>query len=469
MQKRIIFSPVTRLSGLLSIEVFLDRNRVVDANVSSTMFRGFEWIMRNRNITDAVYLTQRVCGICSLAHGAVAGYLVDAIYDNDINENAQYLRNIMLGADFLQNHIRHFYLFSIPDFVKMPERPPFLGQNLTDARLNKRDNEALVRHYFDSIKASQESHQILSLFGGKAPHQHSFVHGGVSVPVTSDNVNQALALIQSIKEFIISRMIPDTQLISRTYNDYYNIGVTPGRLLSFGLFKFGLKNQNNLWPAGVLEDGDLLGPKLELISEDISHSWFVKGDDGNAYEEQIKPNPYKPGAYTWVKSVKYDGKSFQGGPLARMILLGRYRGGTSTMDRIYARSLEAFYISQLMEEWLYKLKPGPAPINQKTEPVVTEAAAITDAMRGPLLHRTQIENEQIEKYNIITPTMWNFSPKDDSGQLGPAEDALIGTVIPKPNMLFAVLGRIVRSFDPCLSCATHVIDCSGNVIGELKI
>ena len=63
MQKRIIFSPVTRLSGLLSIEVFLDRNRVVDANVSSTMFRGFEWIMRNRHITDAVYLTQRVCGI----------------------------------------------------------------------------------------------------------------------------------------------------------------------------------------------------------------------------------------------------------------------------------------------------------------------------------------------------------------------------------------------------------------------
>ena len=90
MQKRIIFSPVTRLSGLLSIEVFLDRNRVVNANVSSTMFRGFEWIMRNRHITDAVYLTQRVCGICSLAHGAVAGYLVDAIYDNDINENARY-------------------------------------------------------------------------------------------------------------------------------------------------------------------------------------------------------------------------------------------------------------------------------------------------------------------------------------------------------------------------------------------
>jgi hydrogenase large subunit len=469
MPKRIVFSPITRLSGLLSLEVFLDRNLIVEANVSSTMFRGFEWIMQNRNITDAIYMTQRVCGICSLAHGAVSSYLVDSIYDNEIDENAQYLRNIMLGADFLQNHIRHFYLFSIPDFVRMPDRPPFIGQNLKDARLDEKNNEALVTHYFESIKASQESHQILSLFGGKAPHQHSFVHGGVSVPVTSDNVNQALALIQSIKEFIKSRLITDTEIISRAYSDYYEIGVTPQRLLSFGLFKFGGRNQISLWPAGVLTDGNLTLPNIDLISEDISHSWFIGENEDKQHNTQMRPDPYKPGAYTWVKSVKYGGKTFQGGPLVRMILLGRYRGGTSTMDRIYARSLEALYISELIEEWLHKLKPGPAPINQKKEPILKEAVATTDAMRGPLLHRTQIQNEQIVKYNILTPTMWNFSPKDQLDQRGPAENALVGTVIPKPHMLFTILGRIIRSFDPCLACATHAIDFDGNTIGEIVI
>ena len=93
----------------------------------------------------------------------------------------------MLGADFLQNHIRHFYLFSIPDFVKMPERPPF-WTNLTDARLNKRDNEALVGIISDSIKASQESHQILS-FWGQSSSPAQLCSRRVSVPVTSDNVN----------------------------------------------------------------------------------------------------------------------------------------------------------------------------------------------------------------------------------------------------------------------------------------
>lgn len=463
-REKIIFSPVTRLSGLLSIEVFLERDVVVDAKVSSTMFRGFEYIMPGRNITDAPYLTQRICGICSLAHGAVSSYLVDEIYDNTIEENAQYLRNIMLGADFLQNHIRHFYMFSLPDYVKMPERAPFLGQNLTDVRFSPKQNDILVEHYFESIKASQESHQLLTLFGGKAPHQHSFVHGGVSAAITASNVNQALSLISNIRQFIETRMFPDTELISKVYRDYFNIGVTPRRLLSFGLFRFGPKNQETFWPGGVIIDENKKFPDIDLIKEDISHSWYVKLHENNC-DSKISPDPYKSGAYSWIKSAKYAEKPFEVGPLVRMILLGRYNGGTSTMDRIYARSLETFYIAQLIERWLLKLKPGPAPIHQKKQPIRSKATAVTDAMRGALLHSTQLEGDKVINYNIITPTVWNFSPKNIFQEPGPAEKALIGTKIPRPDMLFTVIGRIVRSFDPCLSCATHVLDVKGNKIG----
>ncbi len=113
-KKYIVFSPITRLSGLLSADVVLDEGTIIEAYASSTMFRGFEYIMRNRHVTDAVYMTQRVCGICSIAHGAAASYLLDKIFENEIPDNAQYLRNIMFGSDFLQNHIRHFYLFSLP-------------------------------------------------------------------------------------------------------------------------------------------------------------------------------------------------------------------------------------------------------------------------------------------------------------------------------------------------------------------
>lgn len=461
----VIFSPVTRLSGLLSLEVILEKDRVVEANSSSTMFRGYEWIMRDRHATDAVYLTQRICGICSLAHGAVASYLLDEIYDNELSENAQYLRNIMYAADFLQNHIRHFYLFSMPDFVVMPDRPPFHGQKLADARLNPPDNQRLVEHYFEAVTVAQESHQILALFGGKAPNQHGFVHGGVSTAPTADKINQALSLIKSIHEFVKSRMVPDTELIAKIYGDYFKIGLTPRRLLSFGLFKFGPKNESLLWRSGILTDGRLSVPQVNQISEDITRAWF-EAEQGAETGKDMQPDPYKPGAYTWVKSVQYAGLHFQVGPLARMIITGRYSGGTSTMDRIYARTMEARLLTELVPVWLKKLRPGPPPVNQKKIPVKSKVTAATDAMRGALLHSAWIEDEKVKRYNIVTPTAWNFSPKDKYGNRGPAETALVGTEVPGQNMLHTVLGRIVRSFDPCMACATHVLDGKGNVQAE---
>lgn len=459
-----LFSPVTRLSGLMSVEVLVEKSRIVEANVSSTMFRGFEWIMGDRRASDAVYMTQRICGICSLAHGATASYLLDELYDNELSENAQILRNIMYAADFLQNHIRHFYLFSLPDFVVMPDRPPFHGQNLADARLNPEDNRRLAGNYFEAAKFAQRSHEILALFGGKAPHQHSFVHGGVSVAPTADKINRALALIQDIEGFVKGTLIPDTELISRVYGDYYRIGIAPPRYLSFGLFKFGSKNELTLWKRGVLEDGRLTPPQTELIREDISRAWFeTAGSQEQPRQQELKPDPFKPGAYTWIKSVRYGGLPFQVGPLARMIINGRYSGGSSTMDRICARSLETLLLTELVREWLRMLKPGPPPISQKNRAVKTDVTATTDAMRGALLHSARIVDDRVVWYNIITPTVWNFSPKGADGRRGPAESALVGTEIPGPDLLFTILGRIVRSFDPCMPCAAHVLDCRGNV------
>lgn len=450
-QKKILFSPVTRLSGLLSVELTVDNDTITEADVSSTMFRGYEYIMRERHVTDAVYLTERICGICSTAHGATASYLLDKLYDNDIDENAQYLRNIMLGADFLQNHIRHFYFFGLPDYVTMPERPPFTNQNCFDCRLNQEDNQRLVDHYAEAVKAAEKSHQILALFGGKAPHQHSFVHGGIAVAPTADKINQALFLVRDVLDFVKRCLIPDTELIAHCYKDYFKIGKTERSFLSFGLFRFGSKNEQVLWKGGVLKKYRITKPRLNLIEQDISRAWFKRAQLlGDVY-----PAPYKPEAYTWTKSVLYQGCHFEGGPLARMLINGFYRGGTSTMDRIVARSLETRMIAELVEKWLTVLRPGEPPIKQNKELVLNQAVAVTDAMRGPLLHGAMVKDEHVERYDIITPTAWNFSPKDENGNRGPVETALVGTEIPASELKYVIPGRIIRSFDPCISCATH--------------
>lgn len=449
--QKIMFSPVTRLSGLLSVELIVEDDYIIEANASSTMFRGFEYIMRNRHVTDAVYMTQRICGICSTVHGAVASYLLDILYNNDISENAQYIRNVMLAADFLQNHIRHFYFFGLPDFVVMPDRPPFQSQNCFDCRLTKEDNRRIASHYIEAINASEKCHQILALFGGKAPHQHSFVHGGVAVAPTTDKVTQALSLIREVRAFVDRCLMPDTELIAHCYSDYFHIGITPGRFLSFGLFRFGNKNNQILWRGGVQEDSHLKEPRLDLIQEDIARAWYHR----TKWSNEITPAPHKPEAYSWTKAVLYQGHHFEGGPLARMQMNGFYSGGTSVMDRIVARSLETTLIADLVEEWLNSVKIGEPPIKQNKELAVNEAIAVTDAMRGALLHSARLNCEEIEKYDIITPTAWNFSPKDEVGHRGPVETALVGTSIPHRDLTYVIPGRIIRSFDPCISCATH--------------
>jgi Ni,Fe-hydrogenase I large subunit len=61
----------------------------------------------------------------------------------------------------------------------------------------------------------------------------------------------------------------------------------------------------------------------------------------------------------------------------------------------------------------------------------------------------------VARYQIITPTCWNCSPRDTAGQRGPLEEALIGTPVANVDEPIEVL-RVVHSFDPCLDCATHV-------------
>lgn len=458
-RREIVFSPVTRLSGHLSLSIILEEGMIQEANISGTMFRGYEWIMQQRKITDAVYLTQRICGICSLAHGAVSSYLLDQLYDNEISENAQYLRNIMFGADFLQNHIRHFYLFCLPDYVKMPDTPPLHQQNNHDFRLSQEDNRRLSRHYFEAIKAAQQSHELLSVFGGKAPHQHSFVHGGVAVGPDADKVNRCLSLIRNIQDFVRRYFLPDMKLIAQVYDDYYQIGNSPGRFFSAGAFRFGDKNETTLWPAGIMIKNKLEKPDWRKIRTDVTHAWFKDGNPPS-------PDPYKEKAYSWIKAVNYQGLPLECGPLARLTIKGLYQGGTSTMDRLYARAIETHLISQLIEKWLLKLKPGPAPIKQKDKPVRESAFNATDAMRGFLSHSAVIDGENIVRYEVITPTMWNFSPKTIKKKLSPVEDALTGTSISHPDLIFTTLGRIIRSFDPCISCATHVLNAKGNSLGE---
>lgn len=409
-------------------------------------------MLSGRAVTDAVYFTSRICGICSMAHSYTSARLVGQIYGLKLTPDIRRLQQAMFGAEFLQNHIRHFYLLALPDYLDandtIGQEAAFSGVDKEPSRFTPRQQTELLNHYFAALESSRKCHEMLAVFGGKIPHQHGLVAEGVSVHLTADRRAQFLALLAEVRQFIEQVMLPDSCLLAEVYGDYCQIGVRPARYLSYGLFDPELGGH---FPAGIYSGGQILPVQLDEIGESIRYSWYQTG-------APERPDPDKPGAYSWVKAPRYRGMALEGGPLARKVIRGGGPMGVplGAMGRLSARVEEAALIAGWMQEWGTALPNNPELIVPLGQPVLTRAIQANDAPRGPLLHVMATDQTKITGYDVITPTTWNFSPKDDSGGRGPVEEALVGTAI--TSGYTAAPGRIIRSFDPCLNCAAHYID-----------
>jgi len=456
MTKKIIINPVTRISGFMEIQADIENSRVVDAKTEGLLFRGFEKMLKGRNPFDAVYFTQRICGICSTAHSMASTLALEDAIGVVPSEQGRYLRDIIHGCEFLQNHIRHFYQYTIPDFVKLPEDYPLFKAEHNDFRLPKEKNDRLVKDYFDSLDLSRSAHEMLAVLGGKVPHNHGVFIGGITTQATTDKIIKIKSILHSIYQFINNRMLPDVYIIAEYYNDYFAIGRGYDNLLSFGCFN-SYKNLGTLYinPL-VYTDGKISVFNPDNITEEIDYAWYKdKQNSDKSFEANPEADMNKPQAYSWVKAPRYNNLPFETGPLARQWLSGEYRNGISTMDRTIARVLEARKIALIMNTLLENLIPG---VSVQKEYSITETAVgkgLIDTTRGALGHWLKINNQVISFYQIITPSAWNLSTRSSNDMKGTAEQALIGTPVKDINNPVE-LGRTVRSFDPCISCATHV-------------
>lgn len=454
MTQRIVISPVTRISGFMEIDVTLDGDTVADAQTRGTFFRGFEQMMKGRSPFDAIYLTQRICGICSTAHSVASSVALEAALDVRVTEQGRYLRDIIHGCEFLQNHTRHFYQYTLPDFVRLPAVSGAFVTDHGDFRLPAAVNDRLAAHYFESLPISRLAHQMLSVMGGKAPHNHGVFIGGVTRPPTVDQIVTMKSLLQDISAFIAGVMVPDVYEIARYYDDYFAMGRGPGNLLTFGLFDRYEQLGTLYVDPLVWRNGRVAPFRPDLITEEIDYAWYQGKRSYTPFETIPEPDMQKGKAYSWVKAPRYDGVPCEVGPLARLWLSGEYRNGISAMDRTIARALEARKICGVLATLLEEITPGVRIQEQWQVRGAAQGAGLVDTTRGALGHWLKIENQVLSFYQIITPSAWDFSTRDDR-QYGTAEQALLGTKVRNPAQPVE-LGRILRSFDPCMSCATHV-------------
>ncbi len=493
MSTKIKIDPITRIEGHLAIEAIIDDGVVKEAKSAGTLFRGFEIILQGRDPRDANRLTQRICGVCPTAHATASALCLDDAFglNGKVPDNGQILRALILGSNFLQSHILHFYHLAALDYVDatsaVGDLAPFVPRYEGDYRVSEKVNAELVNHYLKALDIRRKCQEMLSIFGGKMPHNVGIVPGGVTEKPTEDKITNFLWRLNEIRAFVDNNYIPDVIAVAKAYSDYFEIGKGCKRLLAYGGFDL---------PTGRLFKAGVVSPDLrvsdfskENITEDLKHSWYADSDSGkNPAEGQTKPDLKKKQGYSFIKSPRYKSMVCELGPLARMVnnyaqndikvkelidsLLGQFNADVdvlySVLGRHAARALEAKFVADAMVGWLLQLKPDEPVIVQAEIPETGEGAGLTEAPRGAVGHWMTIKDKKIQHYQVITPTAWNASPKDDKDQPGALEQAMIGTKVKDKDNPFELV-RIVRAFDPCLACSVHLLDARGNESGIFGI
>ncbi|WP_322778458.1 nickel-dependent hydrogenase large subunit [Frankia sp. Cas4] len=345
----------------------------------------------------------------------------------------------------------------------------------------------------------------------------------------NDNTLAELAqLLTRGLDFVDKVFLPDLYAIAAGYPEWTRYGAGLGSYMVFGDFAQapqpkGRPQAGGLFPGGIIRDANLSSVEPfdpARIAESVAHSWFrydnVSDKAGHGAGAALAPwkgqttpdytGPKPPfahldvdGKYSWLKAPRYDGIAVEVGPLARM-LVGYASGDArirplvkgaldrlqlpptalmSTLGRVLARGLETKLMAQYSLELLDRLRDnvgsGDLTIadTSKWHPSTWPAGrargvGFHEAPRGSLSHWVVITNERITNYQAVVPTTWNASPRDERGNPGAYESALVGTPVLDPRRPLEVL-RTLHSFDPCMACAAHVYDADGRDIVRVRV
>ncbi|OFU57780.1 nickel-dependent hydrogenase large subunit [Corynebacterium sp. HMSC11E11] len=397
-----------------------------------------------------------------------------------------------------------------------------------DYRLPPEANLMAVSHYLDALEFQRSIIRINTVFGGKNPHPNFLVGGmACSIdPDKSETVNQVHldqveTWVAEMVEFVRDCYYPDAVAIMGAYKDYFDIGAAAPNFLAVGMAgatyagdpaTSRVETTHPEVKPGVILDGDYtkVAPfDPQKIEEFVSSAWFTyeDGDDtglhplvGETTVDYTGPTPpYEwlgdEDKYTWSKAPRYDGRVIQVGPVARV--LNAYVQGeprtrelvdearrtldieveqlNSTAGRTYARAVEAVtaaeYMSEVvMPQFVEGIRNGDIDVFDASKwepsswPDECSGMAFTEVARGMLSHFTSIKDGKVSNYQAVVPTTWLAGGRDPEGNLGPYEESLAGghPLVDPEQPLEPI--RTIHSFDPCMSCAVHVLDPEGTEI-----
>lgn len=162
--------PITRIEGHLSVETVVDDGVVKEANVSGTLFCGFETIMQGHSPLDAIQFAQRFYRVGPTAHAIASAQALDQAFGIIPTETGRVIRNLVGGAKWIQSHLLHFCTLSALDYFPDPCSPPFIPHFEGDYRLPRALNEEFLDAYILALSMRLKAHELSAVFSGKMPH-----------------------------------------------------------------------------------------------------------------------------------------------------------------------------------------------------------------------------------------------------------------------------------------------------------
>jgi hydrogenase large subunit len=302
MGKRITVDPVTRIEGHLRIDVEVDGGTVKNAWSSGQMFRGIETILLGRDPRDAWLFTQRFCGVCTTVHAITSVRAVENALGLEVPLNAQYIRNLIITAHALHDHVVHFYHLSALDWVDVvaalsadPAKAAALAESLSDwpgngrlqlqgvkdrlkgfvdggqlgvfqngywghpaMKLSPEVNLLAVSHYLQALEIQRKANQVVAILGGKTPNIQNLAVGGVANAINLDNqatinMDKLYAvkdLLQSVQDFITKVYFVDVCAVAAMYPSWLGIGKGARTTFPYPTSRSTRRGRGSRCPAG---------------------------------------------------------------------------------------------------------------------------------------------------------------------------------------------------------------------------
>lgn len=477
---RLVVGPFNRVEGDLEVKLDVSAGRVQEAWVNCTLYRGFEQILRGKKPEDALVLTPRICGICSVAQSAAAARALAPLQGALVPPNGERAANLVQACENLADHLSHFYLFFMPDFAREQYRAEPWYDEIA-ARFRAITGTASR----EVIPARAEFLHLMGLLAGKWPHTLAIQPGGSTRAVQGQERLRLLAILKGFRQFLervtfgdrleAVAQLDDLGQLQRWrqahgHSDLGRFLMLSERLglstLGRGVDRFMSYGSYSEQGTPLLRPGTWAGTwrplDIDLIREDVSHSWMQASAPRAPSDGETLPDLSISDGYSWCKAPRLDNHSLEVGALARQLIDGHplaealvAESGGNVRNRVVMRLVELARVLIEMERWVLALAPGEPFYRQPDAPRDGVGVGLIEAARGSLGHWVEVRNGLIHNYQIIAPTTWNFSPRDANGQPGALEQALQGTPVREGEQDPVAVQHVVRSFDPCMVCTVH--------------